>query len=682
MFSAATKSAAAGSPSDPFFKYVAMLLPGNGTNGAQNNTFIDSSSNNFSITRSGNTTQGTFSPYDVILSNYFIRSSSQYLTVSNAGGQFSFGTGAFTIECFVFLSSMPSSTGYPAGYWIFGGGPANADVGIDFYINNTQIGFNLVNFTAPTIIGNHGMVAGNWYHLAVVRGGTLNQTMSIFVNGTRVATASAITASADAATTGIAISAAEPSGATSGNLDGYISNYRIVKGSAVYDPTQTTITVPTGNLSAIANTQLLTCQSNRFIDNSANNLTITIVNSPSIQGFGPFNLAASYNPSNIGGSAYFDGTTDFLTAVGSGAVVRSSGSFTIEGWYYPTSSTAAFRAVYSSGTGYATAGRLYIGSTTSATEVRFYWNSTNSVTGTVSAVLNAWNHFAVTWDGTTTKIYINGQQSASTTSATYSGTVDLSVGESTYSPSGFISNFRVVGSVVYTAAFTPPTAPVTAIANTQLLLNMTNAGIIDNAMSNDLETVGNAQISTSQSKFGGSSINFNGTNAGLFVPSSPQLTRGAADFTIEFWYYPTSTAGTNPNIMCNNNNTSFVSGNWSLHAPHSSYANKYSFWVASYATNAALLVSTSNISLNTWTFIAITRSANTWRMFINGTSEASATFSGVLDNGGSYPQYIGFQPGVESGRYITGFIDDLRFTKGYARYTANFTPPTTPFLTR
>ncbi len=48
---------------DPYFDYVTLLLHGNGTNGAQNNTFLDSSTNNFTITRNGNTTQGTFAPY-------------------------------------------------------------------------------------------------------------------------------------------------------------------------------------------------------------------------------------------------------------------------------------------------------------------------------------------------------------------------------------------------------------------------------------------------------------------------------------------------------------------------------------------------------------------------------------------------------------------------------------------
>ena len=59
---------------DPNFNQTVLLLHGDGTNGAQNNTFLDSSTNNFTITRNGNTTQGTFTPFSLAAgewSNYF-----------------------------------------------------------------------------------------------------------------------------------------------------------------------------------------------------------------------------------------------------------------------------------------------------------------------------------------------------------------------------------------------------------------------------------------------------------------------------------------------------------------------------------------------------------------------------------------------------------------------------------
>ena len=82
-------------PNDPYFQYVTSLLHGDGTNGGQNNTFLDSSSNAFSITRNGNTTQGSFSPYGSNWGNYF-GGGSTYLTVPN-NAAYTF-PGDFTIE--------------------------------------------------------------------------------------------------------------------------------------------------------------------------------------------------------------------------------------------------------------------------------------------------------------------------------------------------------------------------------------------------------------------------------------------------------------------------------------------------------------------------------------------------------------------------------------------------------
>ena len=654
---------AGGGEKDPDFNQTVLLLHGDGTNGAQNNTFLDSSTNNFTITRNPATgpnapTQGTFSPFsgpNGYWSNLFVRASSQYLTVSNPGGEFSFGTGAFTIECWVYLVSMPSSTGYPASYWLFGGGLAVSNTGVDFYINNTQIGFNLADFTSATAIGNHGMSINNWYHVAVVRGGSSNETLSIYVNGTRVATATGVTATADAATSGISISAAEPSGATSGNFDGYISNYRVVKGTAVYDPTQTTLTVPTAPLTAITNTQLLTCQSNRFVDNSTNAFAITRNGDVRVTPFSPFAPTAAYSADVNGGSGYFDGTGDYLSIADAAGLRFGTGNFTIQCWIYRNAAGATHTIAAKGG-----ASTGWVFQVTSGNVLRFTNTTTNIDTTTTIPALS-WNHVAVIREGTGTdqvKLYINGVQSAlATVSTDFNQTEQLNIGAdrgNANAMNGYITGFKYVVGTAET--ITVPTAPPTGGT---ALLNFTNAGIIDNTGKNVLETVGNAQIDTTTKKFGTGSLEFDGNGDYLVVPNAPSSrVFGTGDFTWEAWINAnTVAAGTRDFFgIYDGGSTGIIVGQ--------SGANIRFF------CQTATITSSTTIIANTWYHIAAVRSGTTGTLYINGVSVGSGTI-GVPTN----TNFSIGRAGSNNGNYFNGFIDDLRITKGVARY------PTEPFPT-
>jgi len=80
-------------------------------------------------------------------------------------------------------------------------------------------------------------------------------------------------------------------------------------------------------------------------------------------------------------------------------------------------------------------------------------------------------------------------------------------------------------------------------------------------------------------------------------------------------------------------------------------------------------------SLNTWTHLAVTRSGTNLKAFVNGVISGTP----ITNSTQNYDtiKYIGRNP---AGEYFNGYIDDLRITKGVARYTANFTPPTTSYL--
>lgn len=656
-------SAASGAsaPSDPYFEYNTLLLNGDGTNGAQNNTFLDSSTNNFTITRNGNTTQGSFSPYGNLWSNYF-NGSTAYLNTSASAG-YDFGTGAFTIEAWINISAFITNSGqsYPddwivAAYdgtsvfpWVFRVGDAN-NAG-----NSKRLNFSYDGF-ATQLNSSTDLTVGEWTHVAVSCSGS---TVSVFQNGTRVATASI---------SGITSASGTAKGFIGGTedysrfLNGYISNVRVVKGTDVYGASNTTITVPTTPLTAVSGTQLLTCQSNRFIDNSSNAFAITVNGTPSVQRFSPFNPTAPYSTSVIGGSGYFDGSGDYLNNSSSTTL---SGDFTAEAWFYVTS-LAASKCIFTIGDTSLSSGLECLVNTSG--EVRLYANSAYLNQISAGIKVNTWYHIAVVRTSGSIKTYVNGTSlntvsySSSLSGNFYIGAENYSSSASTYW-SGYISNFRITNTSVYSTDFTPPTSPVTAISGTQLLANFTNAGIPDLAMQNNLETVGNAQVSTSVKKYGTGSLSFDGTGDLLTFPTST-MALGSGAYTIEFWIYPTSLPSGGGHVIAANANNGLVV----LISTTKTALNKFGVGdVVAY--NTAL-------STNTWTHVAIVREGtgtNQTKIYINGTAQATGT-----DNNNwtvTTSSAIGGNSSSSS-QYITGYLDDFRITYGLARYTANFTPPT------
>jgi hypothetical protein len=657
-----------GAATDEYFKYVTMLLPGNGTNGAQNNTFLDSSTNNFTITRNGNTTQGTFAPFGSNWSNYFDGSGDSLAVTSATAFDFS---ADFTVEGWFNFSQINQVSGATVLF--------STDVVNRFQINTLASG-NVIQFyensgTASISVSNP-IVVGTWNHIALVRTGT---TIGLFVNGSRIGSYT----SSFSFDVGVLYIGQQTPGYSNHWFNGYASNVRVIKGSGPYDATQSTLTVPTSPLTAITNTSLLTCQSNRFIDNSTNAFTITRNGDVSVQRFSPFSPTAPYAAGTDGGSGYWDGTGDYLTVADNAALDMGSSNFTIEGWIFPTVSSSGSVGIFSkranSGT---TAGVLLYYDGAGLTPSLLIESGGSWVINQASSIAftaNQWNHFAAVRNGSSFVLYINGTSGATGTSAgsITDNSAAFAIGAWAADGTGiisssYISNFRVVkGTAVYTANFTPPTAPLTAITNTSLLTNFTNAGIIDNAMMNNLETVGNAQISTAQSKFGGASIAFDGTGDWLAGPPTPQTDLGSGDFTIEAWLYRTASGAASDSGMVSRGAPSTLNGFVFAYTS----ANVLTF---NFNYSGAIVTGATAISINTWTHVAVSRNGNTFRLFVNGVVDATATSTNSQTTNASDVFYVG-RAGFDSNRIVTGYLDDVRLTKGYARYTANFTAPTAPF---
>lgn len=177
---------------------------------------------------------------------------------------------------------------------------------------------------------------------------------------------------------------------------------------------------------------------------------------------------------------------------------------------------------------------------------------------------------------------------------------------------------------------------------------------------------GNVNISTGQKKFGTASAYFDG--AGDFIYGSySNLALGAGDFTVDFWIYPTEAR----------DQSLFETR---IRGGAASQPNSIAiFMVSSRAIQLQLTSGGGNtttlVTLNTWTHIALVRSGTTMKLYINGVSSLTVTSS--LDFG-----VQGLTIGVSAdaaGPYYKGYYDELRMLKGVAAWTANFTPPTVPY---
>lgn len=661
-----TRSAIAQAVTDAYFNRVTLLLPGDGTNGAQNNTFLDSSSNNFTITRNGNTTQGTFSPFSQTgWSNYFSSGQSNYITTPATVPSI---TGDYTAEAWIYLTSLPnigvifSLNASEFELWV------NLNNGITYY---TGAG-NRINTTSTVSLNT-------WTHIALVRS---SGVAKIYING--VADVSTYSSSATIGSGTAFLYLGRDSG-TSGGFNGYISNARLAIGAAVYTSNFTPPTVPLGATTGGQNpptgtqTYLLTCQSNRFVDNSSSPKTLTITGTPSVQAFSPFAPSSAYSAGTNGGSGYFDGTGDYLTVSDNTALEFGSGAFTIEAWVYVTATPGASGAAVLSKTSATYPGGYeynFVVQNDRKAFFGFYTTAQTDLVGTTALPLNAWAHIAVSRSGNNFALFVNGTREATNTGggtiqATSSNLFIGDYGGGSRTLTGYISGARIVkGTAVYdptVSTLTIPTAPPTAVTNTSFLANFTNAGITDATAKNDLETVGNAQISTTQSKFGGSSMSFDGTGDYLVAPASVLNNVFPADVTIECWVYFNSVANS-PHIW--NIGTS-ASNRMNLYLS-SSKLNLYS--ETSVGTGTNKIIGTTTLSTGQWYYIALVKSGSTFTLYLNGSSEGTSTTT-VYPNASNLVA-LGFNNfGSASGDYLNGYIDDFRIT----RFARTISTPTAPF---
>jgi hypothetical protein len=672
---------AASAIKDAYYNLTTLLLNTSSTNGAQNNTFLDSSTNNFTITRNGNTTQGTFTPFSQTgWSNYLGGAGNYFQTPANSAstivGTLS-STTNLTIECWIYPTAYNSSANFPG---LIGDMQATAENNNwSWGITSTGTvmlywgtGSQVRAYTTNTVSLN------TWTHIAL---NIASGAITMYINGVSQTLTGTTTFSAPSASNNYLVigqwnnGSGGTGGTSNGLFTGYISNLRVVKAST-YTSSFTPSTTP---LTAIANTSLLYCQSNRFIDNSSNALAITTGGTPSVQAFSPFAPTAAYDTTVVGGSGYFDGTGDYLNST---ITAFGTGNFTIECWVYFTAAVAS-KGVFHVATATALPGSvtgIALANGSSGGWALYYNNGSQNTTATLTPALNSWVHLAVVRTGTTIRVYVNGVMNQSQTdSANYTNQVAAVGGffNTSNLMTGYVSGFKVTNTADYsgtsttTANFTLPTAPPSPTSSI-LCCNFTNAGIFDSAAKNVLETLGNASVSTTQAKWGTTSMAFDGTGDVISVPSTSVQNLSSGDWTIEGWVNIASFAATGHFIYWNGNTGAYAGIRLGIDT------NQKLFFLmsqngSSWAVNTGAIGNT--LATSTWYHLAITRSGTSVKVFVDGVQVGTTyTVTGALYAGTL--NYVGAINSSGVSQSLNGYIDDLRITTGYARYVSNFSVPT------
>ncbi len=642
----------------PNSKYTILLAKAVST--GDNNNITDASSNNHTITVAGDTYAGTFSPYRHGGYSTHFDGASDYLEIYNDSSLVLAGS-PWTIECWV----KPSGN-YSTYRTIFA-----KRAGTTSYEGYLRISTGVVGFYNGSIYESTTVLdANSWSHVAWVYDGA---NINIYVNGVRVLTSAVtITEYNHPILIGGVVGHSEW-------FQGNIRDFRILKGTALY--TGTTLTPPTEPLTDITNTSFLTCQSPYIVDGSTNAHDITVNGNVSTTPFNTYDYAA-YSAGTNGGSVYFDGVGDYLDISNDASLTIGTGDFTSECWVFVESGATLmnyWRSCFSlQGDGNSNAGSISIyisdgvGGALGALVVianddSFRLHSTADVRG-------QWTHVAIARESGTLRFFVNGSLASSASDTTnYNATGPTRVGVSSTGQSnywlGYVADARFVkGTAVYTAAFTPPTAPLSS-SGSSLHIKGTDASIIDKSQVSNLKLVGNTTGSTTQVKFTDTkSMYFDGVGDYLTAASPATMGIGTGDFTIECWFYATDGATD--------------VGVWDTHTQNGSSdgltltltsATTFRVWDTS-----QILVSSATAITDNWNHLAVVRNSGTLELFVNGVSQGTVSNSTNMNSAQEMMIGAGRYSGAggSSTNFVKGYMQDFRITKGLARYTSNFTPPT------
>ena len=713
--------------------YTPQLLTCVGVN-STSTTIQDLSTNNFTITNNGAATASSFAPFpsSYAYSSVLFDGTTQSLTNTVAAGSsldLADGAGNWTVECWFNMSTITGSR------TLFCKGGSSGTV-------NPSYVLTIVDGVGQSVVGNGGsgggvlplattVLANTWYHFALVRSGNV---LNSYLNGVAGTPAVMNFVMSNTANNLFGIGRATDTGTNF--FPGYISNFRVVKGAALYrgnflPPTinfsAASVTTITTKVSATttAYTKLTYLPLNINLYNSLKYTAPTgqtevyhsalTVNSYRAAATANINVISSQATMNVAdrpdfyitgsdapivlstegqpdvntittgvGALVFNGNLDKVTYTGDPENINISADFTLEFWLKPTSWGQDVVSMVMGNRAQQSLGWCIFKNSSADDCRRLSFRSTSGNLVSSDVTSNVWQHWALVRSGSALSWWKNGRIDTSTTSPPGSllGGEPFSLGYgitggslSERNSAAFeISNLRIVkGTALYTSTFIP-LAPLNVVANTTLLLQVTDS---PNRL---LDEVSGTTL----------------TNSGVtFNSVGPNITNTVSNGSLEFngsgyLYYPSSTAFALDTgdftieywIRFNNvTGTKRIFGNVTDLAFDTGFSMDtnstqlgYGGWnTFTYFTPSGGLSATF---LNKWVHVAWVRISGVEKLYLNGALADTQTRS--LNFSNTTGVYLGVAGPATLGSPMTGNISNFRIVKGVGVYSSNFNIPTRP----
>ncbi len=713
-------------PGDQYYNSCSILLHLNGSNGST--TFVDNGPNNLTVTGAGasiSTVQSKFGGASAVFSG------GNAITWP-ASNLFAYGLLPFTVEFWVYPNSVSSEYIY-----------AQTRLGDNYFLIGIGGGVLYLTFGAGggSSISGGSISTGTWTNIALVREGTGTNQTKLYINGTQVAAGTCNYNFSDTTfvptlgrythtsanvyngyvdefriTKGIARYTSNFTPRTSefqnnvgltqyatkyvgliGGLNDRSVDYGVQKLSdsslKVVKMTQTTSPFPSGSLSSSVDRVYVNVLNYTNVSVTSSYATNALTASY-ILGGGANGSSGTSGATGATGTSGTSGNSGSSGTSGGGASLTTGSTYPITSSWSRRSLTASYALNASGGGSSLAVGQTFVsnGSQTVYTLSQTAANR-DQILVVTNGVVQSRSGSNYTVSGTTLTLsdpvqsgglidvrFINAGQGSSGTSGA-NGTVQTgSIAKQTIlynvvsGSQNVITGLNLSGNKWGVDIKEEWDAVIVAgdqyYNSCSLLMHFNGSNgsttFTDNSKNNfTVTSVNGTAISTDQSKFGGASVYFDGTNDYLSITNNSALNLSGGSYTIECWIRPTGNYSNYRPIIAKRIPGTGTSA-WQVYLRVTTGYLSY--------FNGTEIVSSTTPTANVWSHVAAVYNGTTINLYLNGVSVLStAVGNSDVDasiNIGAFPSF---------GEYFIGYIDELRVTKGIARYTSNFTPPTSEF---